>query len=150
MKNSKIMQQRVKELRKIERANGGVLQPEKVVEHAANPDSALHSAFEWDDSEAAQKYRLEQARQLIRVCVEYVPHVKGEMKSFVSIRSERYEDGGYRHAPTLMMSQDGRDSLLETALWELETFQRKYSELTELAEVFAAIKAVKKAGRKVA
>ena len=43
----------------------GLIQPEKVVEAASNPESPLHRYFEWDDSEAAHQWRLQQARRLI-------------------------------------------------------------------------------------
>ena len=45
---------------------GGVLSPANVIEAARDPNSAMHGQFEWDDSEAAQAYRLQQARALIR------------------------------------------------------------------------------------
>lgn len=45
---------------------GGRLTPDAVVADAADPNSPLHDAFEWDDSKAAQAYRIEQARVLIR------------------------------------------------------------------------------------
>lgn len=53
------------ELAKI-KAKHGQLTPELVVEEAQRPKSPLHQYFEWDDSAAAVKYRLEQARTLIR------------------------------------------------------------------------------------
>lgn len=43
----------------------GLVQAERVVEAASNPDSPLHRFFEWDDSEAAHQWRLAQARRLI-------------------------------------------------------------------------------------
>lgn len=147
MSDKTLMQQRVAELREIERANNGVLLPESVVNRASNPDSALHSAFEWDNTEAARKYRLEQARQLIRVCVEYVPHIGQEVRAFVSLHTERYidgQEGGYRHMPTLLRTDRGRADVLETALWELEAIQRKYEAVKELADVFAALAKVRK------
>lgn len=45
---------------------GGVIHPADVVEVARDPKSAMHNQFEWDDDEAAQAYRLQQARALIR------------------------------------------------------------------------------------
>lgn len=42
------------------------LTPARVVEAARNPKSAMHSHFDWDDASAAQKYREDQARTLIR------------------------------------------------------------------------------------
>jgi hypothetical protein len=140
-----VSQARLAELRQIERDGGGIIMPEAVVAFATNPNTALHSAFEWDDTEAARKYRLQQARQLIRVIVEVSPHNTEPIRAFVALRSDRYEDGGYRHMPTLLKSRDGRKSILETALWELEAFQEKYKELKELAEVFSAIRNIKKA-----
>ncbi len=139
----KVNEARLAELREIERKNGGVLQPEAVVDFARNPKTALHAAFEWDNSEAARKYRLEQARQLIRVTVEIEPHTGQEMRAYVAIREDRYEEGGYRHLPTMMRKESGRQSVLATALWELEAFEKKYKELKELSGIFSEIKKLK-------
>lgn len=45
----------------------GALTPEHVVQAASAEDHPLHDRFEWDDAAAGEKYRLSQARQLIRV-----------------------------------------------------------------------------------
>jgi hypothetical protein len=55
----------VQELRAIEN-RAGKLTPEQVVNAAADESSALHSCFTWDDSEAAAKWRLDEAREIIR------------------------------------------------------------------------------------
>lgn len=47
-------------------AKHGTLTPELVVKDATSPKSPLHDYFEWDDDIAAHKFRLEQARTLIR------------------------------------------------------------------------------------
>jgi hypothetical protein len=137
-------QARLKELRKIEKANGGVLQPDAVVAFAKNPKTALHDAFCWDDTEAAHQWRLQQARQLIRITITYEADARTDVKAYVALRSERYEDGGYRYMPLLMKTASGREEVLETALWELEAFEKKYSQLKELADVFAAIGRLRK------
>lgn len=49
------------------------LTPVAVLERARSANSALHSLFEWDDSEAARQYRLTQAAGLIRRVVVRVP-----------------------------------------------------------------------------
>jgi hypothetical protein len=60
-----------KALKALEDAEGR-LTPKAVVRAAANPESPLHPLFEWDDSKAADRHRLDQARTLIRsVQVEY-------------------------------------------------------------------------------
>jgi len=55
---------KLKALQQIEAASG-VLTPEAVIEAAKNPESVLHDAFTWDDTEAAHSFRLYQARKLI-------------------------------------------------------------------------------------
>lgn len=52
-------------LTSLEHANG-VLLPGDVLNNARDPESPLHPFFTWDDSEAAEKCRLLEARQLIR------------------------------------------------------------------------------------
>jgi len=143
---------RLAELKIIADRNDGILLPEQVVEFAKRKTSALHDAFEWDDTEAARKYRLEQARAIIRVSVEIIDAGgnKEPIAAWVNLIAGRHDDGaGYRYAPGLMATDAGRKSILETALWELRAFQNKYARLTELAGVFAAInKAAKKVSRK--
>ncbi len=47
-------------------SRGGKLTPEQVLDAARPDESPLHGFFEWDDSAAAEAYRIEQARELIR------------------------------------------------------------------------------------
>lgn len=60
------MKSDVIEALKVLENQAGVLRPDDVVEAARNPESPLHDQFEWDDTEAANKYRTDQARTLIR------------------------------------------------------------------------------------
>jgi hypothetical protein len=48
------------------RKDYGRLTPRNVVDAARDPANPLHRRFEWDDSVAAERYRLAQARQLIQ------------------------------------------------------------------------------------
>lgn len=64
--------------------HGGLITPEAVVQDATDPDSPLHDQFEWDDSIAAAKHRLWQAR-----CVISSVTVKYEVESKV-ISTPRY------------------------------------------------------------
>lgn len=57
------------ELASIQGQHGGVLKAEDVVAFARDPLSALHACFDWEDSEAAEKWRLSQARAVIRLHV---------------------------------------------------------------------------------
>jgi hypothetical protein len=55
----------VEELKDIQEEKGEIV-PEFVVEAAKNKNSALHNYFEWNNKEAAHKYRLQQASELLR------------------------------------------------------------------------------------
>ena len=132
-----------KELKRLATKCRGLLTPECVVHAAALPQSPLHNAFTWDDSEAAEQYRLWQARQLIRTTVQYV-NIQGQpraMRVFVSLTPDRECDaGGYRQTLRVLTHSEQRRQMLQDALAEMECFQAKYTLLTELAEVFAAMR----------
>ena len=64
-KSNPVARIRAAALLDLEKRNRRLL-PEDVVAAAADPKHVLHDYFEWDDSEAARLYRLDQARALIR------------------------------------------------------------------------------------
>jgi hypothetical protein len=136
------------ELRRIANENEGILKPEAVVDAARPKDSPLHDQFDWNNSEAAQKWRLHQARNLIRVTVEWL-NVPGkdepvEIRPFVSLTPDRKsEGGGYRETLVVLRSKESREQLLADALAELDAMEQKYAVLHELAEVFAAARKVR-------
>lgn len=53
------------ELRQLAEEEEGVT-ADRVVDRAEDPDSVLHDHFEWDDRVAAHRYRLSQARDILR------------------------------------------------------------------------------------
>lgn len=131
------------ELERIRQENGGLLQPQVVVNEAQNPESPLHSYFDWDDSEAACKWRLEQARRLIRVAVTIIhPDQTEPIRTYVSLLDDRMTRAGYRSTVEVLNDKERRDAMLQQALRELAAFRKKYAVLSELAEVFAAADAV--------
>lgn len=130
----------IKALKQIAARNGGMLMPEEVVKAARPAGSTLHKYFTWDDTDAAAKCRLQEARQLINVCVEYIGGKKElESRVFVSLRSDRLE-GGYRPLVTVLTNRQMREELLADAIEEMKYFQTKYRGLRELADVFAAMR----------
>ena len=135
----------IAELERIAAENGGILKAEAVVDAARADDSVLHSRFTWDDSEAAAQYRLWQARQLIRCSVVMEPRSQTSVRAFVSLTPDRESDGGgYRATVAVMARKEYREQLLVDALAELEVIEAKYKTLTELAEVFAAARRVRR------
>lgn len=138
MTDETLLQTRQAELEKIRKRHGGVLNPADVVEFARNERTALHSAFTWDDTEAAREYRLWQARQVIRVCVTVRDEVKGPpIRTYVSLYEDRGENG-YRLLDDVLSDEEMASRLLTQALGELNTWRAKYSQLQKLAPIFAA------------
>lgn len=41
------------------------VKPEEIVDKARDESTELHKCFEWDDTKAAERYRLHQARQIV-------------------------------------------------------------------------------------
>jgi hypothetical protein len=54
-------------LMEITEENSGRLRPDDVVEDARDPRSPMHPHFEWDNNVAADKHRLNQAREINHV-----------------------------------------------------------------------------------
>jgi hypothetical protein len=126
------------ELERIRARDGGVLNPAAVVEVASDPESVLHTQFQWDDTKAAQAYRIWQARQLISMVVTVLPHENKPVRMYVSLRDDRDPAGGYRGLADVMGDTDMRRALLREAFSELNRLKQKYNQLSELTPVFAA------------
>jgi len=124
----------------------GILRAEDVVDFARDETTALHEQFEWDDGAAAEAYRIEQARRIIRVTVTVIRHEEKDyrVRTFVSLTPDRkLEKGGYRATYDVMGDAEHRAQLLADALAELQTFRKKYAILKELSGVFEEIEKLK-------
>lgn len=119
----------------------GILRPEAVVRYAKNKETALHSRFEWNNTAAAEKYRLIQAERVIRARVTIIENGNKSVatRAFVSLPSDRNGKHGYRSVVSVLSDKYLRAELLESAMAELQAFQRKYKTLTELEPLFSAI-----------
>lgn len=133
----------IHELKRLAAINGGVLQPRAVVEAARDAVSPLHRFFTWDDSEAAEKYRLQQARQLLSVAVEYEPRTERHIDVFASLPTDRLNPGGgYRLTVDVLSDDHARAQLLHAARDDMRRFVNRYRELTELADLFQQMQAL--------
>lgn len=118
------------------------LTPRTVLTANTAPGTPLHDSFEWDDTEAADKYRLHQAGHFIR-CIAICPEATEEspkpqsVRAFFNVNAESYEP-----LETIITVQDKKDALLRQALAELAAFQKKYSALSALQPVFKAFQEI--------
>jgi hypothetical protein len=108
---------------------GGTLAPQDVLTDARNPNSPLHDLFLWNDSEAAEAYRLIQAREVVRVVVRMAPRPAQETTRVVVKRAEPRASRPAvtvvprdREAATFKAISEGIDRLAadhETPHWQL-------------------------------
>lgn len=111
--------------------------PEEVLEQARNDKSSeLHKCFEWNDSVAAEKYRLVQARQVIQFLV-----IKPEKKEEPQVRVFQIttEANNYQPIRLFLEQPDEYKALLQRAKNELSALKTRYKTLSELENVFAEI-----------
>jgi len=132
----------VQELNELAEASG-LLTPGAVLERASDARSALHPLFTWDNNKAAHLRRLDEARAVImtvRVRLELQPDKPLiNVRAFVSLGEDRVAGGGYRPITVVLANPSQRAQLLRTALQELGALQKKYAQLSELTQVFAAL-----------
>lgn len=123
----------------------GTVTSELFLEASRAEDSPTHGVFEWDDGLAAEKYRLHQASQTIcaiRVVVQEGPAAEvggNPPRAYVNVQSDDRKRAQYMNVSDALSNEDTRSAVLTRALRELKAFQEKYSCLSELAEVLAAI-----------
>ncbi len=122
-----------------ERPGQKKLEAQDVVDVARHPGSVLHGFFTWDDTEAAEKWRLNEARALITSFKIQIENREIKVKQFTSLEMDRVKGGGYRFMEDVLATDALRQHLLESAVRELESVQRRYTQLEELAAVWGAI-----------
>lgn len=134
------------ELEAIAAQCGGVLPARAVVDFARNPDTALHQRFTWDDGEAAEKWRLQEARHII-ASVKIEPRPDVTVRAWCSLPDDRIGDEPvYRPVVKVLSNADLRAQLLKSVVDELGRFKAKHKNLSELASVWKAIDEVSHAG----
>lgn len=113
----------------------GFIQPRAAMNWARNnPESELHGQLEWDDSKAADEYRLHQVRRLISI------HIRDDegRRTTISLVQDRRADGGYRPINRVLQNAELRAMALRQALRELKRWEQRYQHIKELAGVFEA------------
>lgn len=118
----------------------GHLTADLVLEEAGHETSPLHSHFEWDDTEAAHRYRLNQARGLIRsfrVTYRDDQTAKSTVRAYVSVQS----DNGpvYRATEDVLTDEFAHRLLVQQLQRDLKALERKYGHLQEYRNLLLAV-----------
>lgn len=123
-----------KELMSIRESNNGSLTPEAVVEASKDESSLLHQVFEWDNEKAAVKWRIEQAKLLIRNITVTVTTEKREVRyrAVVNIIMPETNERVYQPLQEVIADRSAYNALLQQAKDEAQDYLDRYSQLSEL------------------
>lgn len=115
----------------------GYLTPALVLEEAREPSHPLHSSFDWDDTEAAQKWREYQAHKIIKVAriVHHKPEGDGEALRVRAFHRVPDNDGGFVYHPTDEIVSDPKRT--EFVKRELEQEWKRVYDRAEAFRVYA-------------
>lgn len=117
---------------------GAEVTPAQILEKARDGKTELHKCFEWDDTAAAEKFRLYQARQV--VCHLVIKEVEGKREQQpIRVFHKTERSGGYKPFSVIVKNPTEYEMLLARAREELHAFKVKYHALSELEEILALI-----------
>ena len=132
-------------LETIEKRDGEV-STRAFLDYSRPEESETHSMFEWDDSIAAEKYRLRQAAQIINQlevrfeqeeaaeqAVEVVPAYVNTMQKTL------HSPARFVNIVSAMEDQEMRRHVIFNAVRELTSFRNKYQKLSCFAKLFKAV-----------
>lgn len=112
--------------------------PHEVLDLARDPKTELHKCFDWDDSSAAEKWRVQQARFVCSSFTVVVETTKGEEKEYRLVQHD-HDEKVYRPVMFTVRDEDQYASLLRKAKAELTTFKNRYKSIVELENVIDEI-----------
>lgn len=136
-----------KELSRIERSHGCV-KPSTVVNESRPKSAPLHPHFTWDDAVAAERWREDEARSIIRsvrvITEPDLPHAEQPVvRCFVNVTASEQEsdfDGQGYIASTRAIKVDAyREQMLAQAKAEILNWQRRYNDLLTFANAREAL-----------
>jgi len=118
------------------REKRGTLTPEVVVEEASDPEHPLHHRFTWDDTEAARKWRLHEAGNLLRV--KYKADVGNRRADLRAFWVRREADGTptstYEPIEEIILDPMQRELMLRQMRRDWTTFKKRYQHMEGFVE----------------
>lgn len=144
------------------RKRDGKLTAPAVVDEARPEESVLHEDFEWRDDIAAEKYRQQQARQMISAVRIVWEEKSPPVRAYVNVRLVEQdalsaadamhpaEEPAAKEPPTrcympleeVLERPQLRTQMLEDARRDAQNFRQKYNTLEAIAPIITGIDAV--------
>lgn len=142
----------IDEVLEVQKAYG--LTAENLLKKASKKSSSLYEFFDWNDSSAGEKWRLQQARGLINE-IKIIVEDK-EIYAFENVnvsigtveientKSKKFASREYKPIIEIMNNDDYRRQLIHRALAEAVYWKDRHKELVELNPIFSTIDTEKK------
>lgn len=135
-------------LEEIQKKNGGRWTNEQIVNAARPVRSPIHAMFDWDDENAAELYRRQQAGSYARLLE--VEIVGGGKKVTLPVGVSFGAHSGHIATEKVLSSESLRTLMVQQALKEATSWMDRYKHLSELASVFKQIQRLTKTKKKAA
>lgn len=130
----KISNEIIKEILKVKKKNG--LTAETIVNQARDKTNPLHELFEWDDKQASEMWRLQQARVLInevKVIIEDKEYFAFENVSVEINETEPKRE--YFERSEILSNNDLRQQIVLSAFKSLLYWKEKYRQYNEFDSI---------------
>lgn len=117
------------------RERHGKLTPGALLEDATDQSHPLHNRFEWDDTEAAHKYRLSQAHEIIRSFTIRDVRSDGrrrDVRQYLPVPQEGTHQPDYRPIEEVVGDPFLRKLTLQQMEREFLTLRRRYEDHREV------------------
>ena len=120
---------------------------QSVIDESKPKKSVLHGEFEWRNAIAGNNWRLYEARKIVQSVEIIEEKTRKPFRAYESIIIETDGDDddekttvrSFLPVEEIMADPDLRDELLGRAIRDVLALKRRYSNLQEMAQVFAAM-----------
>ena len=113
---------------------------QQILEKARDGNTELHKCFTWDDTEAAEKWRISEARSVVRnlKIVEVKPDKEPEPTT-IRVFYKTDSSSGYKPTKLILKKPDEYKALVERCRSELLAVKQKFQNVSEYEEIWEMI-----------
>ena len=114
--------------------------PQQILEKARDSNTELHKCFTWDDTEAAEKWRISEARAVVRnlKIIEQNPDKQSDPTT-IRVFYKTDNESGYKPTKLILKKPDEYKSLVERCRSELLAIKQKFNSISEYEEIWEMI-----------
>lgn len=130
------------ELERIQCENNGLLKPQTIVQVARDKKNPLHSCFEWDDKKAAESYREDQARYILRHITVQVQEPEDEkpteVRAYVNLvdSREKEREHVYTDIISAVSNDEWRSQIIGDVINRIQQLRHTLKTYDKVAQCF--------------